>query len=159
MNLRLTKITLLTAFPPDAAVLPETMGEAAAEMLRDLGAITAASEYESVVTDVPEDDDNDELVDALVQQFPNDGLTVGMIPGVKVLGRNGTFKHAQLKRNGDRIELWLGTEKEQFPLVSFPAAGDGIGHYPVPAGKERREGVEYGCGNGNCKDCYVVIKK
>jgi hypothetical protein len=49
-----------------------------------------------------------------------DVLMVGPVPGVKVLGRNGTFRNARLTRNENRIELWLGTEKERFPLVTFP---------------------------------------
>lgn len=27
-------------------------------------------------------------------------------------------------------------------------------NYPVPAGKQRRDGVEYGCGSAECADCY-----
>jgi hypothetical protein len=122
MKTTLIKLTLLAAF--DAEPLEhldvESLGDAAAEMLRDHGALTAASEYESVDADVPDDEDGDELADALVQHFPNDVLPVGPVAGLRVLGRNGTFKHAQLKRKGNRIELWLGTEKERYPLVSFP---------------------------------------
>ena len=96
------------------------MADAAAEMLRDNGALTVASEYDVAEVDIHETEDGDELAEALSQRFPSDVLPVGPVPGVKVLGRNGTFKKARLERKDGRIELWLGTEKERYPLVSFP---------------------------------------
>lgn len=115
-RVRLAKITLLAAFPADTPVDLETMGDAAAEMFRDLGALTVATEYDDDEADVPEDEEGE----ALAQRFPNDGLPVGPVPGVKVLGHNGTFKRARLERKDNRIELWLGTPKERYPMVSFP---------------------------------------
>ncbi len=29
--------------------------------------------------------------------------------------------------------------------------------YPVPKGKRRKVGVEYGCGNATCGDCYEAL--
>ena len=121
MKRTLLKITLLAAFEPERLEFLDvaSLGDAAAELLRDHGALTVASEYDDVEADVADGEDSDELGEALVQHFPTDVLAVGAVPGVKVLGRNGTFKRAALKREGDRIELWLGTEKERYPLVSF----------------------------------------
>lgn len=164
-RIRLVKITLLAAFEADEELFYgageaglEGMADDAAELLRSAGALTAASDYASAHADVHQDDDDDldidDLLDALNKRFPDDGLVVGPVPGVHVLGRNGSYKHARLERNGDHIELWLGTPTERYPFVEFPAVEIELANYPVPAGKQRREGVEYGCGLAACADCY-----
>lgn len=44
------------------------------------------------------------------------------VPGVRVLGRNGYFRNARFEVKPDgSVELWLGTPKEKFPLIVFPA--------------------------------------
>jgi hypothetical protein len=116
-NMPLVKFTVYAAF--DGPVDPERLGDELADFLRGGGALTVSSEYE--MKDGPcAFEETDELVDALDQAFPPLALTVGPVPGVKVLGRNGTHKHARLERKGDHIELWLGTAKERYPLVTFP---------------------------------------
>lgn len=156
-NIHLLKITLLAAFDGDREDAGfEALADAAADMLRD-EALTVSSEVESVERELLDPDvvgGDDELSEALDAQYPSDGLTVGRLAGVQVAGRNGTFRHARLERNGTSISLWLGTPKEQYPLVTFDAAGDGIGRYPVPRGRQRRPGVEFGCGKASCTDCY-----
>jgi hypothetical protein len=121
----LVRLTILAAF--DAGEVPplEDLGDRLAEVVRaDAGTLTVATEYDSVAATVDTDDD-DGLINALTDTFPTDTLPVGPTPGVKVLGRNGTFKGARLTREENRIELWLGTEKERYPLVSFPAGDEG----------------------------------
>lgn len=117
----LVKFTLLAAFEGGEEIPMahlEDLGDHLAELLRQNDRIlTVASEYDSIEARVREDEE----LDALVKHFPSDTLPVGPVPGVKVLGRNGTFKGARLTRKDHRIELWLGTKKERFPLVVFPA--------------------------------------
>jgi hypothetical protein len=114
----LVKFTLYAAFE---AVDVEPATEFMAESLRQSGALAVASEYDEAEVETADDEETDGLLDALEAQFP-EGLPLGPVPGVKVLGHNGTHKHARLERksNPERIELWLGTEKERYPLVSFP---------------------------------------
>jgi hypothetical protein len=122
----LVKFTILAAFEDGEVPQLEDLGDRLAEVVRyEAGTLTAAAEYESVQAQVDNDDPDDALGDALATQFPSDTLPVGPTPGVKVLGRNGTFKQARLTRKEHRIELWLGTAKERYPLVSFPAGDDG----------------------------------
>jgi hypothetical protein len=126
------KITLLAVYPgtgPTEAAsvdaMLESTSELFAEQLRAGDALTVAADYDSVESlSTDENADTDDLIDTLEQFFPAPALTLGSVPGVRVLGRNGTFKKAYLTRNGDRIELWLGTKEERFPLVSFPVGGD-----------------------------------
>jgi hypothetical protein len=124
-HVRLVKITLLAAFVADRDEPAFDAGMAAlgdqlAEMVRDgEEALTVAAEYDSLEADIPAAED-DAALDALTQAFPQETLSVGPVPGTKVLGRNGTFKKAHLTRTGDRIELWLGTPQERYPLVSIP---------------------------------------
>jgi len=77
MKRTLVKFTLLAAFDGDENTLAlEDMGDRLAELLRaDDRTLTVASEYDSVVSDVPEDEEGDELVDALVKQFPQPQFT------------------------------------------------------------------------------------
>ena len=35
------------------------------------------------------------------------------------------FKRARLERKDRHVELWLGTEKERYPLVTFPTEEGG----------------------------------
>jgi hypothetical protein len=77
MRVNLAKITLFAAFEPSDGLLPgvedsrlETLADDAAEMLRNAGALTVASEYESAEADITETEDGDELLDALVERFP-----------------------------------------------------------------------------------------
>lgn len=74
MKRTVVKLTLLAAFEPERLALldVESLGDAAADLLRDNGALTATSEYDTAETDVPEDaDDTDTLIDALDRQFPS----------------------------------------------------------------------------------------
>src|SRR3954463_14530312 len=113
----LVKFTLCAAF--DEAISPEQLGNELADYLRGGGALTVACEYDTAETPI-DYEETDELVDALDREFPAAALTLGPVPGVTVSGRNGSFKKAHLKLNGARIELWLGTEKERYPLITFP---------------------------------------
>jgi hypothetical protein len=77
MKYTLVKLTLLAAFDPDRRLIDmASLGDAAADMLRDHGALTVASDYEEVEADVsmPGDDeqDSDALYEALDRQFPTD---------------------------------------------------------------------------------------
>src|SRR4051812_60843 len=105
----LVKFTLLAAFDGTlTGARLEAIGDRLAEQLRDEKQTrTVASEYDDVATTLPRVDDDDALADALDKQFPNDGLPIGPCPGVRVLGRNGTFQQARLTRNEEHLELWL----------------------------------------------------
>lgn len=120
----LAKFTLYAAFyeTTERGRL-ERIGDELADQLRNVeDAQTVASEVEGADDELPgpEDDDAD-LTGELEKAFPEAALSLGPVPGIRVLGRNGTFKHAHLKRNGNNVELWLGTPKETYPLVTFPS--------------------------------------
>jgi hypothetical protein len=63
-------------------------------------------------------DDDDALAEAL-PQFPADVLPVGPAQACRA-GTHGR-SNAPISRAEDRLELWLGTEKERYPLVRHPA--------------------------------------
>jgi hypothetical protein len=121
--MRLVKITLYAGMmdSKDASSV-EAIAEEQAELLRgNDDIVTVATDYDE--RDVPLDTGADDLVeriiDALNDTFPP-LKPVLPVPGVRVLGQNGTHKKARLEAKNGRIDLWLGTPKERYPLVTFP---------------------------------------
>ena len=80
----LCKITLLVAWPADDTTATEagleSLGDTLAEQVRDLGALTVASEYDIETVEVPDDgpgDDADVIGNALAARFPPEPPAAG----------------------------------------------------------------------------------
>jgi hypothetical protein len=123
MKLTLLKLTLRAAFDQNdlTQLTARTLGDAVADVLRHDGALTVMSDSEVAKADMPkaDDGDSDKMIERLERRFPLDGLTVGPLPGTRMLGKNTTYTNARLVSFPGRLELWLGTEGERFPLLVF----------------------------------------